>query len=1733
MDTKPPKNESSTEIPLREVKKYFEKKRISGKLIGIILLLVLIPLIFFLVKNQSFFGPNKKTSTEVAFGLSESYPAKNMSEIKITTQPMLVFSQKLQVQEKDIEKYIHMSPRPKGSWHLEKNGQVVYFTPDTKASDTFPKVLSFDTLYTITVDKTLGSVKGKNLKENAVVRFRTEEDPRFGITTEFKLLSVAPNQPIKMYLYNAYNPTDGTASQNVTVTVHKASLDQLLTYFTAEGSDDLHSYPFTKTDINTILKTFTSNIQTDPAISAKFLSLQSINQPGVYYVNIKNDFGSEDLFVTVSNHVAAVFTDKASFTLWAAKSQSGQHLSGISIDAYSLKGKPQKLFSGVTNENGFYTNNRRKDINLFVTKQGQEVAAIQPYFSEDYDSRYPTVFSYADRPLYRPGDTVHFKAVLRKQENGSYTIPKTTVYLQYISGYNASSNKKYIPLEVDDSGTVAYDVILPKASTEEYGTIYLSVKEKDSYKTISTLPVHIQSYRKPDIEVTATTEEKEYISKDTSHITLYATTLYGKPLKNIPFTYRILVTPMGESRDRANENFSAYTDYGYGQDLTSGEGVFDSKGKARLTVSTDLGKLEESQLATIEVTPQIGASPSIGKVTRLIHRGEFGLFFSDVKVEEKETTSKQVTGTVDVLDHSTTRQPVTDQAVTFSLYKVPSYDHKELVTTKDGTPSATGTIPFSFETTTDGQYEVLVQGNDKRGNTVTVKTNVYVGNVENLYAQKPKYSVTADVEKDLYRVNETANVTLSANFPMDEAVIVQTATGGSYGDIITTQTATLQGTKDTYSIPIKSEYSGMLSLNFYIVHDGYLVSTHADIRIKQESKNLVTKLSFNKQVVKPGDMIEATITTEDEQGQPVSADTSLAVIDSAIFQIGYENTNIQAAFYNTVSYGSYGSVYSSLVGIRNSTRTGGGGGGGCFLEGTPITLADGTKKAIEQIAVGDRILTREGPLSNTLVTDSVTKVHRHVVSEYLTINDILHITPVHRILINNKWDTASTITLGDRLLGEDGKPIIVRSIVRHTGSFKVYNLTTKTFHTFLASGVYVHNDKGAEPRRSFVDTAYWNPHIKTDGSGKASVSFKVPDNTTTFTGIVYANTKNSLFGQTTQSFVSKKDIVIIPGVPNFFYQEDKPVLSTLIQNGTNTSRTLQVTVNIKELSFKKSTTVSIGSGDIEEVSFPVSLSSSTKPITITFEAKEGNTTMDSVLLTRTVLPKGRITSHIFTLTDSESVNLRATYPDLDFNEISVAIAQHPAQNLVGEVYDLSEDVNVGSRLYTAAYLLAKTRDGAINPAIYHYAETRGLFQNAVEYLLKNKESTDKSVSWTPPYPDEREGDPTYKATLWIYAGLQEAQKLGLLDSLTNTQKVINQARTFLKEDRGTRYPAESLLSSWILNENHRVNTPSDTAVDVLKGKPGSLQKLKTQALPTTTDRYVWFDQADFEKLLPTLAMIEKGTREDADKAIKGLSIATQDGYYVYDSQFLLLIGLKHAIKNGLLIDQGRVTLSINDEEVYEQNTKERAFLNHRTSVALKNLKDGKARIAVEKTEGSLPLYTTILMTDYAPSDTSLGIFERQHVTERIFKGSMERTYFDLTTKERVSTVQTGTSGLTMLSLQKPFGPVYHSDRNSYDTYAMQFRLIDGLSPAAMYLNQTSGNSPQYNTAFSDITREFSNAASFSPINYSDQALFFTDRVADKKQILLTYPFYKISDGSYYQPKTSIAFPKLGIIVDEK
>lgn len=54
-----------------------------------------------------------------------------------------------------------------------------------------------------------------------------------------------------------------------------------------------------------------------------------------------------------------------------------------------------------------------------------------------------------------------------------------------------------------------------------------------------------------------------------------------------------------------------------------------------------------------------------------------------------------------------------------------------------------------------------------------------------------------------------------------------------------------------------------------------------------------------------------------------------------------------------------------------------GGGGCCFVQGTPILLADGTTKAIEQVSAGDRVVSRDGAVSERSPQDVIWPIAPH------------------------------------------------------------------------------------------------------------------------------------------------------------------------------------------------------------------------------------------------------------------------------------------------------------------------------------------------------------------------------------------------------------------------------------------------------------------------------------------------------------------------------------------------------------------------------------------------------------------------------------------------------------------------------------------------------------------------------------------------------------------------------------
>jgi len=144
----------------------------------------------------------------------------------------------------------------------------------------------------------------------------------------------------------------------------------------------------------------------------------------------------------------------------------------------------------------------------------------------------------------------------------------------------------------------------------------------------------------------------------------------------------------------------------------------------------------------------------------------------------------------------------------------------------------------------------------------------------------------------------------------------------------------------------------------------------------------------------------------------------------------------------------------------------------CFLAGTQIAMADERFKNIEDLIVGDIVLSCDrfhGITSKVAVTE----ICHHSLDEmgdyYLIINNDLMITPNHLLFINGIWKAAEYAIIGDNLLGSDGQPVHITSIEQVYSQVLTYNFAVVGSsgllgtHTFFAQGSLVTTKKDIVP----------------------------------------------------------------------------------------------------------------------------------------------------------------------------------------------------------------------------------------------------------------------------------------------------------------------------------------------------------------------------------------------------------------------------------------------------------------------------------------------------------------------------------------------------------------------------------------------------------------------------------------------------------------------------------------------
>lgn len=1069
-----------------------------------------------------------------------------------------------------------------------------------------------------------GAIHNNPIKGQPVIAAGDEQRPRVFLSGESNQygwggvvsLSAADEPSIVIDSYNI----SGTAD----VDIYQAKTDNLLDFLTHDEKNNQTKKEIDLSSMKLLAakKQDIGNSSSDQSDNSKlFLPSEA---SGILLVNLKINAVNEKIFVVRSKIGVVVKESEKEFVFWAQDFKTKRSAGEGSIKLYNLLNGKKIISEAKFDKEGIAKSPLSSDADIAIFEKGGEFSLIPlnlNYINSEYNytnfrnnsakSRY---FIFTDRPIYQPGDTVYFKSILRDDRDAVYGLPTGTASVEAYKGYEKNKatifNKTY---QISSSGAVSGEFKLPDDMSTGFYSLkiqrpqdqantgfswMMGMMGRDSYSIAGEISFDVEYYQKPEYSVEVSAPQSEYITGDQLIFNVKGSYFSGQPAARQTVNYKIYSSPFYDyeyyqnTRDALSDEYR-YRWYGE-KEIKAGQTKLDSAGRA----SIDIGKAEtednKTRIYTIEVELNDESNlPSFDRKNVLVHLGEFSVVRSNFQYgfEAGEKTNLEFT----LLSHRAGN--ISGVPIDFKIHRndwewnsdSKTYNNitEDLPDMKIATDSQ-GKAVLGFLPEKRGSYEMTAIAEDGEGNKIQNKFYLWVYNEEGYYSSADsKISVAAD-KKD-YDPGETAEITISSTIP-DRDVFLSLERGW----LRRFEIVKMSGGSAKVKLPIIETDMPNIFAQASSFSNSELEGGEAEITVSANGKKIKTTLQADKEKYGPGDTVSLNIHTTDNAGDPISAEAAVWAVDKALYELVSANRQDVFSSFWLNRYNSTSSSHS----LRQITSLSAE-GGGCFAEDTEILMSDGSRKNIEDVKIGDYILTRKNERDQKLVKAKVTSAHEAEVDGYLIINGQLKITPNHILFVNSEWKQAGDIQIGDALADADGKIIAVDSIEWQQGKFSVYNLEIENQHTFFADNIWVHNNKGgAEPRTAFKDAAYWNPSVKTNSEGNAKVTFKLPDNLTTWVIESIAATDDTKVGEAKMEITVSKNVFIRPILPNILREGDKITLSALAHNFTDKDRDFDVSLSFDsgEISNPKRQ-VAVKAGESAQISWPV------RPIQISESAK--------------------------------------------------------------------------------------------------------------------------------------------------------------------------------------------------------------------------------------------------------------------------------------------------------------------------------------------------------------------------------------------------------------------------------------------------------------------------------------------------------------------------------------------------
>lgn len=860
----------------------------------------------------------------------------------------------------DYKDYITISP--------EVSSQNIFLT-NQDTSLTISGYFKPETRYTLTLENDLHDVWGGKLDEDVTYNFNTPPaTPSLSLVTgatSYNLVFI-PADASELVL-------QATNINTVTLEISPITLDDLMTLLHPDNYD--YRQVFMPENLETTTRNLSLSPNTNEIVTIPLSYQGSPLSPGVYFLGVSSpDLTTEGsssyqklyLIVSENNLVMKIAPEQA--LIWATHLNDSTPLSGAPVSLYNTEG--DQLAEGRTDEKGLFEGKFPRfdepysnffsivgtpgedDFGFSISTWGQGFSLYQMGINLNTLPAEMDAYVYTDRPLYKPGDTIHFKAAIFARKNGlpvRTNLDSVNISVYSDPGMSGISTTLFSEsLDLTRFGTVEGSATIPENASPGYYRIEVTQGES----LLKVLYFDVAEYRKPDIDLQVTLEPEEIKAGENIQADIQANYYFGVPASDQTISWKLYrdesyfslpgyqVGPSGS--DWLSPRFPDFSPLG--TLVASGEGETDDEGYLILTLSSrDLkveGAAQGSLLAyTLEVTIADDSGLSVSqRKTFSVHpenyyigiqtetyfgiaETEFSFTIQTVNWKQQETGGIPLDATFEAIEWELeeTNNPEMPYRYTPETTFIASASP---VTDDEGRVRLTFTPPDA------GTYRLTLTG----GDAVTQAIVWVSGSSAAVWPRQTQNQIKLTPDAEEYQPGQTAEIFFPNPFSKNVKALITIERVA----VMDTQVVDIEGSGYTLQIPLNEESAPNIYISVILL--GENENGDPDYRqgilnlpVKPVNRTLNVALNIEPQTTQPGETVSATLHITDPDGNPIQGEFSIAIVDKALLALSEPNsTSITEALFgeNPLSVQTSYSLrtYATQLSLSNMDLGRGGGG---------------------------------------------------------------------------------------------------------------------------------------------------------------------------------------------------------------------------------------------------------------------------------------------------------------------------------------------------------------------------------------------------------------------------------------------------------------------------------------------------------------------------------------------------------------------------------------------------------------------------------------------------------------------------------------------------------------------------------------------------------------------------------------------------------------------------------------